>query len=317
MAVTKHRPFRFGGGMIPAASRAEWVDHAKKVEDLGYSTLCQGQHVAWGGIEPMVALVVAADATSALRVASHVFTNDLHNPVLLWQAATTLDVFSDGRLEFGLGAGWLRSDYETCGVPFEPPSARIARLEEAVRVIKGLWNHEITQFTGDYYRVTAPAWPLEPSQRPHPPIFLGGDGRRMLTLAAREADIVGLGADPARATPEETDRRVGWIREAAGGRYQELEIQIGVQAIEITDNRRRAAEEIVERFATATSHLGIAAAPLTPDYVLASPRFLVGAVEQIVEELHARRERYGVSYITVHGDAVDAFSPVVANLAGR
>jgi len=265
----------------------------------------------------MVALVVAADATSALRVASHVFTNDLHNPVLLWQAATTLDVFSDGRLEFGLGAGWLRSDYETCGVPFEPPSARIARLEEAVRVIKGLWNHEITQFTGDYYRVTAPAWPLEPSQRPHPPIFLGGDGRRMLTLAAREADIVGLGADPARATPEETDRRVGWIREAAGGRYQELEIQIGVQAIEITDNRRRAAEEIVERFATATSHLGIAAAPLTPDYVLASPRFLVGAVEQIVEELHARRERYGVSYITVHGDAVDAFSPVVANLAGR
>ncbi len=212
--------------MIPVRSSAEWVRHAKKVEGLGYSTLWMGQHPAWGGIEPTVALMAAAAATTTLRVASHVFTNDLHHPVLLAQAATTLDVLSDGRFEFGLGAGWLRSDYETCGLSFDPPSVRIARLEEAVRVIKGLWGHEWRPFTGDYYRVTSPEPRLEPKQRPHPPIFLGGGGRRVLNLAAQEADIVGLGGDLATATPEVIDQRMGWIREAAGPRFPELEIHM-------------------------------------------------------------------------------------------
>lgn len=302
--------------MIPVRSRREWVDHARKVEDLGYSTLCQGQHVAWGGIEPMIALTVAADATTTLRVATHVLTNDLHNPVLLAQAATTLDVFSDGRLEFGIGAGWHRADYEACGVPFDPPGVRIGRLDEAVRVIKGLWKQELTRFTGDHYDVTAPEWPLEPKQRPHPPVFLGGGGRRMLGLAGREGDIVGIDSAPAEATPEHTDRRIEWIREAAGARFAELEIHTGLLTVEVTEDGPRAADRIVERFTAATSQLGIRTTPLTRDHVVSSPRFLVGTVEQMVEALHERRERYGTSYFTVPGEQADAFGPVVARLAG-
>jgi len=201
-AEVNPRRFRFGGGMIPVQSRAEWVRHAKQVEELGYSTLWMGQHPAWGGIEPTVALMAAADATTTLRVASHVFTNDLHHPVLLAQAATTIDVLSGGRLEFGLGAGWLPADYSTCGLPFHPASVRVGRLEEAVRIVKALWANDATSLAGPYYEVSRPEWQLRPQQKPHPPIFLGGAGRRMLTLAAREADIVGLGGDPALATPE-------------------------------------------------------------------------------------------------------------------
>ena len=134
------RLFRFGAGMIPAQSRGQWVDHARKAESLGYSTLWMGQHPAWGGVEPTVALMAAADATTTLRIASHALMNDLHNPVVLAQTATTLDTLSEGRLEFGLGAGWLRSDYEVCGVRLESPSVRIERLDEAVRLIKALWE---------------------------------------------------------------------------------------------------------------------------------------------------------------------------------
>lgn len=302
--------------MIPVRSSAEWIAHARKLEDLGYSTLWQGQHPAWGGIEPMVALMAAAATTTRLRVASHVLTNDFHHPVLLAQAATTLDMLSDGRFEFGLGAGWLRSDYDTCGLPFEAPSVRLDRLEEAVRVIKAMWHHDPMPFTVGYYRVTSPDPPLEPTQRPHPPIFLGGEGRRMLTLAAHEADIVGLGGDFRRATPDAVDERTEWIREAAGARFDELEIHMGVDGLKITGDRQQGAEEIAAFFAFVSSKLKVQAVPLTVEHILTSPRFLVGTLDEVVDEILARRERYGVSYVTVHGDQVEAFSPVVALLAG-
>ena len=314
--MTTHRPFRFGAGMLPVRSRAEWVDHARKVEDLGYSTLWQGQHPAWGGIEPTVALMAAAAATTRLRVASHVFTNDFHHPVLLAQAATSLDVLSDGRFEFGLGAGWLPADYETCGLPFDAPATRVARLEEAVRLIKGLWAHESAPFMGEYYRATSPNPPLEPKQRPHPPIFLGGGGRRILTLAAREADIVSLGGDPATATPEVTSQRMAWVRQAAGTRFAELEVHVVVDRLHVTRDRRGGAHEAAQAFAAAASELQVPMPPPTAEHILASPKFLVGTVDEIVEELDARRERYGISYIAVHGDQVDMFGPVVARLTG-
>ena len=309
--------------MIPARSRQEWVAHVKKVEDLGYSTLCMGQHPAWGGIEPTVALMAAADATTTLRIASLTFTNDLHHPVLLAQAATTLDVLSDGRLEFGLGAGWLRSDYDVCGIPFEAASVRIDRLEEAVHVVKGMWSREPFRFTGRHYQVTGPQPPLEPKQRPHPPLLLGGGGRRMLTLAARQADIVGL--DP-KGTPsgskdlgtmqlDAIDEQIAWIREAAGTRFPQLEIQSGVLAMRITNDRGRGAEEIAAWLSNLPPVL--VPEPRTPDQILGSLQFLVGSLEEIIEELHARRERYGISYVTVFGEDVEAFSPVVARLAGR
>jgi probable F420-dependent oxidoreductase len=303
--------------MIPVRSHGEWVRHARKVEDLGYSTLWIGQHPSWGGIEPIVALMAAADATTRLRIASHAFTNDLHNPVLLAQAATTLDLFSEGRLEFGLGAGWLRSDYETCGVPFDPPSVRIARLEEAVRVIKGLWDQEPQPFRGAYYKVTPPEPPLEATQRPHPPLFMGGGGRRMLMLAAREADIVGVqdpaGASAGTAPAEAVDQQIAWIREATGPRSAALEIQAGMLSVRVTDDRRRAAAEIAAWMASLPPPL---TSNPTAEQVLGSLRFLVGTVSEILDDLEARRNRFGVSYITVFGEDAEAFSPVVARLAG-
>jgi probable F420-dependent oxidoreductase len=303
--------------MIPVRSRGEWVRHARKMEDFGYSTLWIGQHPSWGGIEPIVGLMAAADATTRLRIASHAFTSDLHNPVLLAQAATTLDLFSEGRLEFGLGAGWLPSDYETCGVPFDPPSVRIARLEEAVRVIKGLWDPEPEPFSGAYYHVIPPKPPLEPIQRPHPPLFMGGGGRRMLTLAAREADIVGLqdraGTSAGTAPAEATDEQVAWVREAAGLRSTALEIQAGMLAVRVTADRRRAAEDIAAWMASLPSPL---TSNLTAAQVLASVRFLVGTVDEIVDDLEVRRDRFGMSYVTVFGEDAEAFSPVVARLAG-
>jgi probable F420-dependent oxidoreductase len=311
------RPFRFGAGSIRVRSHQEWVRHARKVEDLGYSTLWIGQHPSWGGIDPMVALMAAADATTRLRVASHALTNDLHNPVVLAQAACTLDMFSGGRLEFGLGAGWLPSDYETSGVPFDPASVRIARLEEAVRVIKGLWGREPQPFRGAYYRVIPPEPTLEPTQRPHPPLFMGGGGRRMLMLAAREADIVGLqdraGASAGTAPAEAIDQQIAWVREAAGARFAALEIGAGLLAVRVSDDRRRAAQEVAAWMASLPSPLTSNA---TADQVLGSVRFLVGSIDEMVADLEARRERFGMSYITVFGEDAEAFSPVVARLAG-
>lgn len=320
--MTTNRPFRFGAGSIGVQSRAEWLDHARKAEALGYATLWMGEHPGFGGIEPTVALMAAADATTSLRLACHVFANDFHHPVLLAQSVATLDVFSEGRMEFGLGAGWLRSDYETCAVPFDPPSVRIGRLEEALHVIKGLWGKEAVTFSGEYYRVTDVNPELKPQQRPHPPIFIGGGGRRILTLAAREADIVGVNP---KGTPAGTidlntiaadavDQRIAWIHEAAGPRFPELELQMGVLGVKVTENRQQGAEELAALVASVPST--ILSNPPTADQVLTSPQFLVGTVEQIVEDLQARRERYGISYITVFGEYMEVLSPVVARMAG-
>ena len=317
-----HRPFRFGAGDIPAQSRAEWVEHARKAEGLGYSSLWIGEHPAFGGIEPAVALMAAADATTSLRLACHVFANDFHNPVLLAQSVATLDVFSEGRVEFGLGAGWLRLDYETCAVPFDPPAVRIGRLEEALHVIKGLWGDEAVTFSGVYYQVTGVNPALKPQQRPHPPIFTGGGGRRILTLAAQQADIVGVNPqgtatgtiDLNTIAADAVDQRIAWIREAAGPRFPELELHMQVVGVKVTENRQQGAEELAAWVASVPST--ILSNPPTPAQVLTSPKFLVGSVDQIVEDLQARRERYGFSYITVFGEYVDVLSPVVARLAG-
>jgi alkanesulfonate monooxygenase SsuD/methylene tetrahydromethanopterin reductase-like flavin-dependent oxidoreductase (luciferase family) len=164
-----HRLFRFGAGAIGIQSRAEWAAYAKKVESLGYSTLWIGEHTSQARIEPALGLLAVANATSTLRLASHVFTNDFHHPVILARVGATLDLLSEGRLEFDLGAGWLRSDYDVSGIPFDPPGVRIERLEEAVRVIKELWGAEPVDFAGRYYRVKELDPQPKPKQRPHPP----------------------------------------------------------------------------------------------------------------------------------------------------
>ena len=315
------KPFRFGAMASRAQSRQEWVALARKVEDLGYSTLVMGEHPSLGFLSPIPALMAAVDATTTLRVASHVFTNDLRHPALLAHEAATLDLLSDGRLEFGLGGGWLGRDYATFGVPFDPPPVRIQRLEEAVSLIKRLFQNGPVTFDGDFYHVQGLDLQPKPCQRPHPPLLIGGGGRRVLSLAGREADSVGLdpkgtptgGKDLGTTVAEVVEQQIGWIREAAGPRFEDLEIQVLASTLIVTDDRRRAAEETAASMAqwTMMTH--------APDAqrMLDSPHFLIGTIEQIIEDLRAYRERYGISYITVMPNYVDAFSPIVARLAGQ
>ena len=319
--MAPYKPVRFGVEAGETQSRAAWMAYARKVEDLGYSTLIMGEHPGWGGITPTVGLMAAADATTTLRLGSHVFANDFHHPVLLAQDAATLDLLSEGRLEFGIGSGWLGSDYAALGGPFDPPAVRIRRLEESVALIKRLFGAEPVTFTGSFYQVTDVTLQPKPKQQPHPPILVGGGGRQVLTLAAREADIVGLGLkgtatggmDLATTSAAAVEQQVGWVRAAAGARLPSLELHMLVQAVKVLDNRRQAAEAVAAMLADWGPVMSNIPGPA---HILESPQFVVGSVDQIMADLQERRERYGISYITVFGDYLDEFSPVVARLAG-
>jgi probable F420-dependent oxidoreductase len=308
------RSFRFGVNVRTAGSHAEWADKARKVEALGYSVLCVPDHLA-ELLAPLPALAAAAAATTRLRIGTMVLNNDFRHPVLLAREAATLDVLSGGRLELGLGAGHMQSEYEQAGLAFDPGATRVERMAEAVVVVKRLFEGEPVTFAGRHYRVTGHTIHPRPVQRPRPPIFIGGNAPRLLTVAAREADIVGLTGiafrqggkvpDVSDFRAAVVDERVRLVRETAGDRS--LELNVLVQRVIVTDDRRKAAEEL------ATGRW----ARLTPDEILESPYALVGTVDRIVQDLQARRERWGISYVTTHEPFMDALAPIVARLAGR
>jgi probable F420-dependent oxidoreductase len=310
------RPFRFGVNVRTAASQAEWANKARKVEALGYAVLLVPDHLA-ELLAPLPALAAAAAATTRLRVGTAVLNNDLRHPALLAREAATLDVLSDGRLELGLGAGHMRSEYEQAGLAFDPGATRVERLGEAVVIVKRLLEGESVTFAGRHYRVTGHSIHPRPVQRPRPPVLIGGNAPRLLTLAAREADIVGLTGIAFRRGGQEpdvsdfraavVDERVRLVRETAADRFDRLELNALVQRVVVTDDRRKAAEEL------ATGRW----ARLAPDEILASPYALVGTVDQMVDDLRGRRERWGISYIMTHEPFMDALAPVVARLAGR
>jgi len=309
-------PFRFGVNVRTAASRAEWADKARKVEALGYAVLLVPDHLA-ELLAPLPALAAAAAATTRLRVGTAVLNNDFRHPALLAREAATLDVLSDGRLELGLGAGHMQSEYEQAGLAFDPGATRVERLGEAVVILKRLLEGESVTFAGRHYRVTGHSIHPRPVQRPRPPVFIGGNAPRLLTLAAREADIVGLTGIAFRHGGKEpdvsdfraavVDERVRLVRETAADRFDRLELTALVQRVVVTDDRRKAAEEL------ATGRW----ARLTPDEILASPYALVGTADQMVDDLRVRRERWGISYVMTHEPFMDALAPVVARLAGR
>lgn len=311
MAVA--RPFRFGVELTGGGADANgWRMLAQKVESLGYATLVVVDHPG-NQLAPVPAMLAAADATSTLRVGSFVLANDLRHPALLAKDAATVDRLTDGRLELGIGAGWDRGDYERLGVPFPSAATRVDRLAESVAILKGLFEQERLSFTGRHYTVRDLPGQPRPVQRPRPPILVGGGGRRVLSLGAREADIVGLNANlasgsvdaraMASATAEATAEKVAWIRAAAADRLHRLELNIRVYQTVVTGDREAAARTL----AAATS--------LTLAQVLDSPHLLVGTTDQIADDLVRRRERYGISYLVVTGDALEAFAPVVARLA--
>ncbi len=310
------RPFRFGvgpGGVRFTGPR-EWTAFARRLEDLGFSTLSVGDHLT-GGYGPVAAMTAAAAATSALRIGALTFCNDYRHPVVLAQEMATVDVLSGGRVELGLGAGWMRADYDRSGIPMGAPSERIDRLAEAVRILKEVFAAAgPVTFTGAHYRVAGHAGLPVPAQRPWPPIVIGGSGRKVLSLAAREADVVGLNvslregslgaAGGASATWAATVDKLAIVREAAGPRWEALELEVYVHATAVGP---RCSGDL-DRAATAL-HLSV------PD-AAASPHVLVGDVAQVCDALVRRREELGISYISVNADAVEQMGPVVARLAG-
>jgi probable F420-dependent oxidoreductase len=262
----------------------------------------------------MVALSFAAAATTTLRLGMLVMGNDYRHPAVLAQDAATLDVMSDGRLEFGLGAGWMTADYEALGLPYDSHGTRIDRLAEALAVVKGAWGDGAFDLAGDHYTITAYDGLPKPLQQPRPPILVGGGGAKLLRLAGREADIVGInpilsagviGAEAVRNTiGDATARKIGWVREGAGERFDDLELQIRYFVASITDDARGLAEAMAPGFG------------VSPDEGLGSAAVLAGSVDEVCDTLVRRREEWGVSYVVFGDDQYEEFAPVVSRLAG-
>jgi probable F420-dependent oxidoreductase len=307
------RQFRFGV-MAPGASSArEYREAARKAEGLGYSTLYVPDHFVDHPFGPFPAMAMAAEATTTLRVGSLVLGNDYRHPVVLARDAATLDLLSDGRLELGIGAGWMTVDYEKAGIPLDPASVRIARLAEAVAIVKGLTTDGPFSFAGKHYTVTDLDGMPKPVQRPLP-LVIGGGGEKVLTLAAREAAIVGINGNlrsgnpgaPDQApnmNPSSTDEKLGWVRDAARDRYEQIEIQAFAGFVHFTDDPEGIAAAMAPAFDT------------TPEDVLDSPVGLVGTVDSMIETLERRRERWDMTYHVVGAEHLDEFAPVVARLA--
>jgi probable F420-dependent oxidoreductase len=312
--MVSDRKFRFGAQCSYAGSGADWAAKARRLEDLGYSTLCTPDHFD-DQLAPMPALTAAAAATTTLRVGTLVLGHDYRHPLVTAKEAATVDVLSGGRFELGIGAGWMGSDYEQSGIGLDPPGVRIERLAESLAVVKGLLAGGKFSFAGRYYSVTRHPGTPAPVQRPRPPILVGGGGRRILSLAGREADIVSVNFDlrsgsigphvGVTATAGATAEKVGWVREAAGDRFDDIELCHTAYLTMVTDDREAVAGGLGSGFG------------LDAEQVLAMPNFAIGTVVQIADELERRRDELGFSYVVVGGECFEAMAPVVERLAGR
>ncbi len=312
--MTAHpRPFRFGVMAAKARSAAEWSETAKRAEDLGYSALLMPDHFG-DQLAPIAALSTAAAVTESLRVGALVFANDFRHPAVLAKETATLDLLSEGRLEVGVGAGWMTDDYTWTGIAHDRAGVRIDRMIEAIEVLRGLWGEDPFHFEGEHYTITAMNGHPKPARPGGPPVIVGGGGKRVLSTAARLADIVGVNPNVGEGTvgPEAiasmsadaTEEKLGWVREAAGDRFDDVEISILKFVTVVTDDRDTVAGKV-------GAGMGMDAAT-----ILASPHTLVGSAEQLAEELVEQRERWQGSYVTVQSDALESFAPVVAALAG-
>jgi probable F420-dependent oxidoreductase len=306
----KMLPFRFGVYAAVAPTMSAWRDQARTAEGLGYSTLYVSDHLD-NQFGPLVATTVAAEATSTLHVGPFVLNNDFRHPVVLAKEIATLGLAAEGRVEVGLGAGSLRSDYDESGIEFDELALRVDRLAESLAVMKRLWTEGEATSTGTYYTVRGAQ--CEPRPASPPRVMVGGGSKRLLTLAAREADTVGIntslsvGKDSDGTTVQDTldryDRCLTWVRDAAPDRFGSIELQIVAFATRIVASRRAAAR-------TATM-LG-----LPGEDALELPIVLMGSADELCEQLLKRRERWGFSNIVVPAEAMEPFAPVVAQLAG-
>jgi probable F420-dependent oxidoreductase len=314
--VPHDRRFRFAAQLskAPDGTARSWAEQARKAEDLGYSTLLMPDHFG-DQLAPVPALAAVAAATTSLRMGALVFCNDYRHPVVLAKEAATLDVLSDGRFELSLGAGWMRTDYDQAGIPYDHPAVRVARFEEAVKIVQGLLRADGPfNFHGEHYEVLGHALAPVPVQKPGPPLIIGGGGKRVLSFAARHADIVSVNVNlregtggvetAADATPERTRTKVGWVREAAGDRFDDLELNSLIGFVLVTDDAAGLAAQMAPAFS------------IDPADALHVPLALVGTLDEMADELEWRRAEYGISYWSIESDAWETLGPVVGKLAG-
>lgn len=308
------KPFRFGVQLSAAASATEWVETARKVETLGYAVATMPDHFG-GQLAPVPALQAVLDATTTLRAGALVFDNDYKHPAILAKELATMDVLSDGRVEIGLGAGWMISDYEQLGIPYDRPGVRIDRFVEGLAVIRGSMADGPFDFAGEHYTITGYDGLPKPVQSPCPPVLIGGGGKRVLTIAARHADIVGvngtldagvIGAEAiATMTAEAVESKVAIVAEAAGDRIGDIEMNIRTFFVSVTEDR-------AGRIAAMAGMIGV-----TDDMLAASPFALIGSPAEIAEDLITRRAAHGFSYVIIGAEDLESFAPVVADLTGK
>jgi len=296
------KPFRFGVVAAQARSGEEWADKARRVESMGYATLLMPDGLRYT-LAPLPALTAAAMLTRTLRVGTYVIANDYRNPVLLAKEAATVDVLSRGRFELGLGVGRpdAAEDNRMLGIPFDSGAVRVSRLAESLALIKALWSGQPATAAGPHYSAANAQISPRPVQQPRPPILVAGSKRRLLELAAREANIIALGIAPTE-TESGVAERVAWIREAAGSRFDQLEINLNLMAV----------GQQVPRWIS--SQMGLTAERLASAGAIAA---LTGTVDEMVEGLQRRRETLGISYIAVGDEMMEGLAPVVERLAGR
>lgn len=311
------RPFRFLADARRIASLEELRETVRHAEAIGIDTLVVPDHLI-PQLSPVAGMAAVAALSDRLRISAFVLNNDLRHPAVLAQDLASLDVLSGGRLDVAIGAGWNRPEYEAIGIPFDPTPVRQARLAEAVAVLKGCFGEGPFSFAGDHFTITDYDGQPKPIQQPHPPFLIGGGGRRTLALAAREAASVGLaprilpqgGADPASITFEGTREKIDWVREAAGDRFESLELNIypSVTAVSVTDEPLREAGEVAERM----SERG--GAPVSAEDMLDSPQIFINTVDGFVEKFSRMRDQLGITSIMV--GEVGELDPVVERLAG-
>ncbi len=311
------RPFRFSADVSEIVDGRQLAEKARRAESIGYDTLMLGDHLL-DQLAPIPALATIAAAAERIRIGTFVFNNDLRHPAVLAQDLATLDILSGGRLEVGFGAGWNEPEYRAIGLTFDDPAVRVARATEAVAVLKGCFAAGPFSFAGTYYTITDYDAQPKPVQRPHPPFLIGGGGRRILTLAAREAATVGIAPKASRAehpsiaeflAPATADK-VALVREAAGARFDELDLNVypAVGKLTITDHARREAVALAERVSRRYGE------QVSADELLESPFVFIGSVNGLAEKVRANRERLGINSLTVFD--MDQFAPIVERLAG-
>ncbi len=311
-AGMRNNPFRFGIQASSAPTGGAWRELARQVEANGYDVLTMPDHFT-DQLAPVPALMAAAEATDRLRVGALVWDNDYKHPVVLAKELATMDLLSDGRLEVGLGAGWMRTDYEAAGMPFDSNGVRVSRFEEGLKVMKGAFSDGTFSFAGEHYTITNYDGMPKPTQRPWPPFLVGGGGPRVLAIAGREADIIGINGTMGHGAVESTalasmtatavDDKVAVVKTAAGDRHYELNVRTFF--VNVTNERAAKAAEVA-------SLVGF-----TSEQILETPFALIGTPAQMVDDLLARRDRWGFSYVIVGADDIESFAPVVAELSGR